>query len=406
MTVLSTNRMPAIAGGEARFPEGLPLARPILHDLPALERRLADILASGMLTNGRTVRELEERVAERLGVAHAVAVASCTTGLALTLQALDANGPVVMPSFTFAASAHAVVWAGGTPVFADITLDTLCLDPAAASALVEGASAMTATHLYGTPCRTESLAAVAESAGIPLVYDAAHALGSARAGTPVGGFGAAEVFSLSPTKVVVAGEGGLVTTRHADLAAAIRLGRDYGNPGDYDCRFPGLNARMSELHAAVALHSLDRLDVNLAQRNGHAERFWSALAGLPGLRRPKVDDGDLSTFKDLTIVVDQHEFGLSAAELAAALRVDGIDTRRYYHPPIHLQHAYRMLPARELPITEAISQQVLSVPLWSDMTDEQMLEVADAIVRIHAHRARVRTELEKYQPAAMGPGRR
>jgi dTDP-4-amino-4,6-dideoxygalactose transaminase len=396
MTSISSIQAPAVVGGEPAFATGLPLMRPTLPDVAALERHLGRILESGILTNGPTVRRLEEQVSQRLGVDHVIAVASCTSGLALTLQAVGATGPVVMPSFTFSASAHAVHWAGGVPWFADITRDTLCLDPAAAAeaVAVAGASAMTATHLYGTPCRTEALQEVADRAHLPLVYDAAHALGSVRHGTPIGRFGTAEVFSLSPTKVAVAGEGGLVATRDAALAQTIRLGRDYGNPGDYNCRFPGLNARMSELHAAVALHSLEHLDERVARRGYLADLFWVRLAGIPGLVRPTVERGDVSTYKDLTVMVAAGEFGLTAAELAQALGAEGIDTRHYYYPPIHRQHAYRTLPERHLPATDVASTSVVSVPLWSHMTDKQMLAVADAIMRIQAHADVVLTALD------------
>ncbi|MGI8686892.1 MAG: DegT/DnrJ/EryC1/StrS family aminotransferase [Acidimicrobiales bacterium] len=377
---------PAVLGGPQAFPGGLPLVRPYVPGIPALASRLQSILESGQLTNGRTVAELEGRVADLLGVAHVVGVASCTSGLMLVLQALDATGRVVLPSFTFAASAHAVVWAGGSPDFAEVDPATCTLDPADAGPLVEGASAMTATHVYGTPCRTDELQALADVAGIPLVYDAAHALGSKRAGVPIGGFGAAEVFSLSPTKVVVAGEGGLVTTNDAGLAEACRLGRDYGNPGDYDCRFPGLNARMSELHAAVALASLEGLDERIAHRGALAARFGAGVAGVGGLTPAAVPAGDTSTFKDLTVIVDPRGFGLTAVQLAQALRAEGIDSRQYYFPPIHLQKAYatRWPGRRPLPVTEELSTRVLSVPLWSHMTTGQIESVADAVVRIHA----------------------
>ena len=390
--------VPAVLGGRAEFPDGLALMEPTLPDRRALERRLASILASGQLTNGRTVRELEERVAERLHVPHVVAVSSCTSGLALTYQALGVHGQVVLPSFTFSASAHAVTWASGTPLFTDVAPDTLCLDPEAVAAEMGGVGAVSATHIYGTPCRTEELEAIAASADVPLVFDAAHALGSVRSGRPVGSFGTAEVFSLSPTKVVVGGEGGLVSTRDGALAEAVRLGRNYGNPGNYDCEFPGLNARMSELHAAVALHSLSQLDQNVQRRNELAELFWTRLSGLTGLTRPRVDTGDVSTYKDLTLLVDPVEFGLSSVELAVALGAEGIDTRRYYHPPIHSQAAYRSLPRRRLPVTERVARCVLSVPLWSHMTLTQMNSLANAILRVHDHRARIRHQLPERIP--------
>jgi dTDP-4-amino-4,6-dideoxygalactose transaminase len=385
---------PALLGGRPAFPEKLPLARPLIEDVGGLAAHLAEILASGVLTNGPTVRALEEAVARRLGVDHVVAVANATAGLMLVYQALEATGRVVLPSFTFAASAHAVVWAGGRPVFADVDPARLSLDPADAATLLDGASALSATHLYGAPAQVEQLAGVAEAAGVPLVFDAAHALGSRRAGTPVGGFGTAEVFSLSPTKVAFAGEGGLVTTSRADVAEAVRLGRDYGNPGDYDCAFPGLNARMSELHAAVGLASLRWLDERIARRAELVAAFRAGLAGLPGLSYPALDPGDTTTYKDLTVLVEPGAFGLSAAELAVVLKAEGIDTRRYYAPPIHRQKAYAAgAGQRELPNTERAAERVLTVPLSSHLPERAMRAVADAILRAAEHAAALKRAL-------------
>lgn len=386
MTTLQTSSgRSAAAGGAPLFAERLPLVRPTIEDSPALVQRYASILESGMLTNGPVVRELEETVADRLGVDHVVAVSSCTSGLALVLQALGARGDVILPSFTFSASAHAVMWAGGTPHFAEVSEDSLTLSADDLAARIDAAagrvSAVTATHVYGTPCRTERLQEIADDAGVPLVYDAAHGLGSSRRGTPIGNFGSAEVFSLSPTKVVVAGEGGLVATRDPELARALRLGRDYGNPGNYDCQFAGLNARMSELHAATALHSLARLDERLVRRRELVRLFWNELVGVEGLRGPVLDDGDVSTYKDLTMVVDGEVAGLTAAELAFALAAEGIDSRHYYSPPIHRQRAYAHLPATDLPVTDRLAASVISPPLWSHMTDEQMTAIAVAVRR-------------------------
>ncbi len=376
--------LPAAFGGSPAFPEGLPLARPRIPDVPGLSRRLAAILESGVLTNGPVVRELEERVAERCGVAHAVAVASCTSGLMLTYQALGVSGQVVMPSFTFAASAHAVVWANGSPRFADVAPNNMTLDPADAARLADGAAALSATHIYGRPCEVEALQAVADRAGLPIVYDAAHALGSRRRGRPVGSFGTAEVFSLSPTKVAVAGEGGVVTTGDASLAESVRLGRDYGNPGNYDCRFPGLNARMSELHAAVAVASLHGLDERIAHRNELVVAFEAATEGLPGLSFQHVDASDVSTYKDLTLVIDPDLFGLDAADLGGALKQENVDSRRYYHPPVHRQRAYAASSTSgALPVTDRMAQRVLTLPLYSEMTRGHMHRLADAVARIH-----------------------
>lgn len=385
----------AVLGGEPLFPDGVPLTRIVVPDRPGLRRRLEGILDSGMLTDGPTVAELEEKAADLLDVPHVVAVASCTTGLMLTMQAIEATGQVVMPSFTFSATAHAAVWAGGRPVFADVDAASLTLDVDDAAARLSGACALMATHVYGTPCEVERIDGVAAAAGIPVVYDAAHALGSRRRGRPIGGFGTAEVFSMSPTKVAPAGEGGLVATRSADLAGRIRLARNYGNPGDYDCRVAGLNARMSELHAAVGLASLSELPQRVARRNDMVRVFSECVDGVPGIRLPSVDAADLSTYKDLTLVVDEHQFGLDVPALGAALRADGVDSRRYFHPPVHQQQAYahQGVLSPVIPVTDDIAPRVLTLPLWTHMTDDTVRGLADLVVRCHESAVVIREEL-------------
>jgi dTDP-4-amino-4,6-dideoxygalactose transaminase len=366
------------------FPEGLPLVRPSVPDLDVLTDRIREVLVGRSLTNGRLVRELEERAADYLGVRHCIAVSSCTAGLMLVLRAADLSGDVVIPSFTFAATAHAVAWNGLRPVFADIDPQTLTLSPSAAarSAGVR-TSAILATHLYGTPCDVEALEAAARAHGVGLFFDAAHAFGSRRAGTPVGGFGDAEVFSLSPTKVMVAAEGGLITTDDDVLAERCRIGRDYGNPGNYDCLFVGLNARMSELHAAVALGSLEGLDGRIDRRNELAEAYREVLSPVVGIGFPVVSEGDRTTYKDFTILVEPEEAGLDADGLARALGAEGIETRRYYAPPVHSMRAYRHLNANgHLPVTEWAARRVLTLPLWSDMSEEKVERVGVAIARI------------------------
>jgi dTDP-4-amino-4,6-dideoxygalactose transaminase len=345
--------LPASKGGEPAFPEGLPLVRPSVPDPELLASDMVRILGTRTLTNGPAVRELERRAEEYLGVAHCVAVSNCTAGLMLVLRAAGIEGEVVVPSFTFAATVHAVVWCGLRPVFADVNPTTLTLAPEAV-ARVAGprTGAVLATHTYGTPCDVDGLAEVARANGAMLLFDAAHAFGSRHQGVPVGRFGVAEVFSFSPTKVMVAGEGGMVSTDDGELAERCRIGRDYGNPGDYDCLFVGLNARMSELHAALALRSFDGLDDRIDRRNALAETYRASFEAVPGISLPRVPPGDHTTYKDFTILVDPDAFGMEAGVLAGELGVEGVDTRRYYAPPVHRQRAYRhLLPAGPLPVT-------------------------------------------------------
>ena len=367
--------------GSPVFPQGLPLARPRVPDPEAVSNDIRSILESGVLTNGPFVRRFEEQAAGYLGVRHCVATGSCTAGLMLLLRAADLTGDVIVPSFTFAATAHAVVWNGLRPVFADIDPETLTLDPASVERSIGiHTAAILATHVYGTPCDVERLAAVAKAASIRLFFDAAHALGSRHFGTPVGGFGDAEVFSLSPTKVVVAAEGGLIATDDDLLAERCRIGRDYGHPGDYDCRFIGLNGRMSELHAAVALASFEHLDRTIEARTDLAARYREALSGLPGISFPVVPEADVSTFKDFTVFVDEATFGKDADSLGKVLDASGIQTKRYYAPPVHRMTAYRGIGGSgQLPATDRASSRALTLPFWLGMTDEHLFGVAGAI---------------------------
>jgi dTDP-4-amino-4,6-dideoxygalactose transaminase len=375
---------PAVQGGRPAFPDGLPLAKPTFADPDRVARATASILASGVLTNGPHVRELEARAADYLGVRHCVAVASCTAGLMLALRASGLSGDVVLPSFTFSASAHAIAWNGLRPVFTDISPDTLLLDPAAAArATGVRTSAILATHTFGAPCDVDGLSEVARRSGIRLFFDAAHAFGSSRKGTMVGGFGDAEVFSLSPTKVLIAGEGGIIATNDDVLAERCRIGRDYGNPGDYDTRFVGLNARMSELHAVTALASFEDLEERIVRRNELADRYHKVLGDLPGISFPLVAEGDRSTYKDLTVLIDPEGFGTDADSVAKALDAEGVQTRRYYSPPVHRQRAYRALvPANgPLPVTDDAAAKVLTLPLLTTMTDDDVDLVCALVAR-------------------------
>ncbi|MDP9420561.1 MAG: DegT/DnrJ/EryC1/StrS family aminotransferase [Actinomycetota bacterium] len=377
-------RQPAALGGSPAFTDGLPFARPYTPPLDAVAARLAPSYDRGILTNGPLVRELEDCLGERLGVAHVVAVASCTSGLMLSLRHLQRAGKVVLPSFTFSATAHAAHWCGVEPVFAECRPETFQVDVADLGGRLDGAGAILATHVFGAPCPAEQLEALAAEAGTALVFDAAHALGATRQGRAVGGFGDAEVFSLSPTKLVAGGEGGIVATNRGDLAEAVVLGRDYGNPGDYDCRFPGINARMSELHAAMALESLAMLDEHLERRRVAAERYRSGLEAVEGISVQTVDAGDTSTYKDFTVSVDD-DFGISRDATRQALAAEGIDTRCYFDPPVHAQQAYAHLPAAELPVTEDAARRVLTLPMFARLPLEAIDAVVGALASIGHH---------------------
>lgn len=376
---------PAVLGGPVSFPEGLPFVQPSMPPLDEVVRRLRPGYDTGRVTDGPLVRQLEEAASERLDVPEVVAVSSCTVGLMLVLRALGPQGPVALPGFTFAATAHAVDWNGRALKFVECDERTFQADTADLRRKLAGAGALIVTHVFGAPCDPTSVEAAAAEAGLPALFDSAHAFGATHRGRPVGSFGTAEVFSLTPTKPLVAGEGGLVATRDAALARAVRVGRNYGNPGNYDSEVSGLNGRLSELHAAVALASLERFDEDLATRRRLAQRYRSGVAAVPGLSVQEVATSDESTWKDFTVRVDAGVYGLGAAELRTALTAEGVDTRRYFFPPVHLHTTYRDRYGCRLPVTESVAGSVLSLPIWPALEPARLDRVVEILAAVHEH---------------------
>ncbi|MGH9266753.1 MAG: DegT/DnrJ/EryC1/StrS family aminotransferase [Acidimicrobiales bacterium] len=362
------------------------MARPFLPPMELVTRRASASYERGQLTNGVLVRQLEEEAAAYLRVGHVVAVASCTSGLMLAIRALRPRGPVVLPSFTFSASAHAVAWNGLAVAFCDVDLATCQIDAIDAGRRVSdlAAGAVLATHVFGAPCKAERVERLARAAGIPVIFDAAHAFGATRVRRRVGGFGSAEVFSMSPTKLLVAGEGGLVATDDAGLAEEVRLGRDYGNPGDYNTRFVGLNARLSEFHAATALESLRMLDEHLERRRAAAGRYAEEIRGIDGVEAQVVDPADTSTYKDFTVRIDPVLYGLTRDELVAALAAEGVETRCYFDPPVHRQQAYAGAPRCVLPLTDRLAAEVISLPMFGALETKVAARVAALVAELPA----------------------
>ena len=364
-----------------------PIVRPKLPDFDdEFAEGVQGILSSGMLTTGQHLRNFEKAVAEHLHVRHAVAVSSCTTGLMLTYRGLGLTGDVVVPSFTFMATVSAMVWAGLRPVFADVDVDTLTLDPKAAeAAITPQTSAIVAIHNFGTPADIEALQALARRHRLKLMFDAAHGFGALYQGVPVGPQGDAQVYSLSPTKLLIAGEGGIVATNDDDLAEHIRIGREYGNSGNYDSAFAGFNARMPEFNALLCLRSLALLEQAARRRNQVAALYQERLGTLPGIGFQKIHPGNRCSYKDFSITVDPDVFGLRRDQLAVALSAENIDTRKYYDPPVHRQTAYRQFapPAGQLPNTNWLAARSLSLPIWSHMEDTVVLGICRAVERIH-----------------------
>lgn len=385
----------------------VPLVRPDLPNFADLAPGIERIVASGMLTKGSVLDAFEADVRSITGCQHAIAVSSCTVGLALVLRSLAAvadrrhggcheichdgcaapaarvlpRNQVIVPSFIFLAAPAAIVWAGLEPVFVEVDPATYTVDPLAVErAITDRTAAILACHTFGCPCDMTALQAISARTGVPLVVDAAHGLGTLDGGRQVGAGGLAQVFSLSPTKLVVAGEGGVVVTSCDCLADLVRKGREYGNDGHYGCSLPGLNGRMPEISAHLARASLARLDEVAARRAAAVAAYRRELTGLPGITLQAIPATGRSSWKDFTIAIDPA-CPLDRRSLHDALAAKGIETRAYYSPCCHRMESFAgyVRPEQALPITERLADTVLALPLGVHVTPDVARQVAGEI---------------------------
>ena len=349
------------------------------------------VLASGRLVQGAEVAAFESEFADVVGGRICVAVNSGTSALHLGLLAagIGPGDEVVVPSFTFAATAQALLWNGLVPVFCDCLPDTLTLDPADVERnLTARTGAICAAYIYGLPPDIDALTAVAARHGVPLYFDSAQGLGAEYQGRRAGGFGACEIFSLSPTKVVTAIEGGVICTGDPRLGARLRSMRDYGKDpkkGE-DMVHLGLSARMSELHAAVGLLSLRRVDELVKARRQLIETYRTRLAVLPGCA-VQAAPADRSSSGNYFVLFITAGARAQRDAVYAGLAERGIQTKRYFYPPVHEQTVFQRLPHRvseRMERTATASREALALPLYSHMTPEQVDRVCREVEHLLA----------------------
>jgi sugar O-acyltransferase (sialic acid O-acetyltransferase NeuD family) len=368
------------------FTEKIYVAQPTLPDYPLIEKKFRDISSSLMLSNfAKYSSELEITLEEKLQVRKALTFPNATSALMLALKAMDLEGEVILPSFTFSATGHAVIWNGLVPVFADIERETFNIDPDDVERkITENTSAILAVHVFGNPADVERLEALAKKHGLKLLFDSAHALGSIYKGRPIGSFGDAECFSLSGTKVITSAEGGVVTSNDEKLAEKISLGRNYGAGSDYNCQYIGLNGKMSEFHAAIALESLSLLDKFLQKRNKLAMLYRERLGEIPGISFQRIPDGHISTYKDFAIVVDPEVFGMDRNALITWLKGEGIFPKKYFYPPLHMMDAYKNVECRAegLENTDYVARNVVCLPIFSHMNSDKLEKICYAVDRV------------------------
>ena len=359
----------ALFGGPPAFAEPLHVGRPNIGDRARLLERIGQALDRRWLSNqGPFVRELEERLASFLGVRHAIATASGSVALEIAIRALDLAGEVIVPSFTFVATAHALEWQHIRPVFADIDPSTHAIHRRSVERLITPrTTGIVGVHLWGEPCAIEELTGLARERGLKLIFDAAHAFGCSHRGAMIGGFGDAEVFSFHATKYFNTFEGGAIVTNDEGLAARMRLMKNFGFAGYDNVECIGINGKMSEVSAAMGLTGLESLEEFRAANRRNYGEYRERLASIPGIRLFPYRECDQRNYQHIVVEVDD------AAEierdlLVRVLHAENVLARRYFHPGCHRMEPYRAIypdAARTLPATESLCRRVMVLPTGS-----------------------------------------
>ena len=385
----------AIAGGAPAFGEALHVGRPNVGNRERLFERIGDVLDRKWLTNnGEYVREFEQRISEALGVGHSVAMSNGTVALEIASRALGLSGEVILPSFTFVATAHALQWQGITPVFCDVDPATHTLDPDRIEERISPATTgIIAVHVWGQPCDVTALARIAARRGLKILYDASHAFGCSHLGQMVGQFGEAEVFSFHATKFLNTFEGGAVVTNNGDLAGRMRLMRNFGFTGEDRVVCLGTNGKMNEVSAAMGLTGLESVGDFVDVNHAHYKEYRRGLAGIPGVNLLEIDEREKRNYQYVVLEIDSALSGVSRDEVACALRAENVLARRYFFPGCHRFEPYRTLypdAARFLPETERLVSQVLCLPTGTAIGQGEIDTICDIIRLTVSHASDVK----------------
>lgn len=401
MTLHTTLTRPlAVLGGEPAFTDKLHVGRPNIGDRDQFLARVNDMLDRRWLTNnGPYVQQFEAKVAAYLGVKHFMAMCNATIALEIAARAAGLEGEVIVPSFTFVATAHALQWQQITPVFCDVDPATHNLDPAKVEAMITPrTTGIMPVHVWGRACDIDALADIAARHNLRLIFDAAHAFGCSHQGRMIGGFGDAEIFSFHATKFFNTFEGGGVATDDDELAERIRLMRNFGFSGQGydDVIYVGTNGKMSEISAAMGLTLFDALDSIIAANRANYHAYRAGLADLPGLTLIDYDESERRNYQYVIAEVDADDFGLTRDQLVRVLHAENVLARRYFYPGCHRMEPYRSyFPHAGLLLTETdrLTERVLSLPTGTALSPDAVTVVCALVRAAHEQAPAIRAAL-------------
>ena len=365
----------ALFGGKAAFSRMLHVGRPNIGNRQRLLDRINDMLDRRWLTNhGPYVEELEQRLSDLLGVKHCIAVCNATIGLELVTRAVGMEGEVIVPSFTFIATAHALQWQEITPVFCDIDPITHNIDPRRVEELITPrTTGLVGVHVWGRPCDIDALTTIARKHNLHLIFDAAHALNCSYQGEMIGNFGDAEVFSFHATKFFNTFEGGAITTNDDALAKKLRLMKNFGFAGRDTVIYIGTNGKMSEASAAMGLTSLESLSEFVKVNYRNYKIYQDIFADLPGFEMIVYNESEKRNYQYIIVEVDETVTGIHRDRIVDLLNAENVRARRYFYPGCHKMEPYRSYFPHAgllLPETERLTQRVMSLPTGTAMEPE------------------------------------
>lgn len=394
----------AIFSGVPSFGEKLHVGRPNIGDRERVLDRIGKILDSRWLSNnGPCVQQFERRIAEFVGVKHCIAMCNATVALEIVIRALGLTGEVVVPSFTFIATAHALQWLNVRPVFCDVDPTTHNLDPKKVlEALTPQTTAVIGVHLWGRACDVSALTEIAKGHDLKLIFDAAHAFGSSHKGSMVGGFGDAEIFSFHATKFVNSFEGGAVVTNDDDLARRIRLMMNFGFAGYDEVTELGTNGKMNEVSAAMGLENISSIDDFISTNHANYEQYRQNLSGVPGLSLLSFDADEKNNYQYVVLEIDEAAI-VTRDQLMEILWAENVLARRYFYPGCHRMEPYRSnFPdaGSVLPVTEKLVQSALVLPTGTAVTAEDITKLCSIIETAVRNGDEVRRMLEQRREAS------
>lgn len=374
----------AIFGKPPAFAEKLHVGRPNIGSRDRLLARINDMLDRNWLTNdGPYVQQFEKQVAEFLGVRHCVAMCNGTIALEIAIRALGLSGEVIVPSFTFVATAHALQWQEITPVFCDIDPTTHRLNPAQVEKMITPrTTGIIGVHTWGRPCDIDALEGIARRRKLQLLFDAAHAFGCSYKGKMVGGFGRCEILSFHATKFFNTFEGGAILTNDDVLAEKMRLMRNFGFSGYDNVIYIGTNGKMTEVCAAMGLTSLESLEQFVETNRLNHGAYRRELQRVPGITLVDYDEGERSNYQYIVLEIDETAAGLTRDELVNVLFAENVLARRYFFPGCHRMEPYRShfpRPSAVLPETEKLCHRVMVLPNGTSVDDSAISCICNII---------------------------